>query len=370
MELTIVKTVKGKKVVVAISIVEQHAEAIDEYGYMKCKYRIDGSKVHNGKDYKDGQFHFYTRKKIEGVGEIAGIQIDDPEQRKVVDELKEKLFAEREKEKELIINSLISGEKLIEVSVVGCDWPHYQAWIDVGRHFSAQHLMEEATQRILKDNGIEMYLSNICKFFGGIIDVGVRTKKQLPAYAVNTCSEQKTMEYHSFREGMITHWEAKLSDILAETIKKLKDQQRNEAEAQRVNEENLQQAFAEELWIFDDEPLSRVGGSLLHSLGAHVSESKSRISVYTTGMVRFMKKQNPNTTYTLKNILKEKGFKWDKEREEWCIEYSEKNTQLTIDILKQYDTKANPAELGLMRCWECGSWKWPNELDSDGYCGC
>lgn len=139
-----------------------------------------------------------------------------------------------------------------------------------------------------------------------------------------------------------------------------------EKEAEEATE--LQNAFENELFVFGDELLSSVGNRLLHSLGAKISKQNNQISIYTTGYAKTI--PNANDTYKIKDIIKSAGFHWDKEGKEWAADYSKEMAEKTIELLKKYDSKADPKALGLQRCWECGRWCKPNELDRDGYCGC
>ncbi len=130
----------------------------------------------------------------------------------------------------------------------------------------------------------------------------------------------------------------------------------------------LHNAMENELFIFGDEYLSSVGNRLLHSLGAKMSQKDNRIMIYTTTYSKMI--PNANGTYHIREELKAAGFKWDKEEEEWVSEYGEEMAKKTIELLKTYDTKADPYSLGLARCWECGRWCKPSQLDENGYCGC
>jgi hypothetical protein len=132
----------------------------------------------------------------------------------------------------------------------------------------------------------------------------------------------------------------------------------------------MSEALDKELFVFGDEILSSVGNRVLHSLGAKISKANNRIEIYTTGMIRFMKNIYHNTTYTINEELQKEGFMWDKNEKVWYCYYSEDMAQKTITILGKYDTRVDPLKIGLRRCWECGTWHWPSELDHDGYCGC
>lgn len=144
---------------------------------------------------------------------------------------------------------------------------------------------------------------------------------------------------------------------------------REAAEAKKAAQEReLADAMENELFVFGDEILSSVGNRLLHSLGAKISKKDNRITIYTTTYSKII--PNAVGTYEIREELKVAGFKWDSQEKEWVCDYSEEMAEKTIELLKKYDTKADPHALGLARCWECGRWCKPSELDENGYCGC
>jgi hypothetical protein len=143
------------------------------------------------------------------------------------------------------------------------------------------------------------------------------------------------------------------------------------AEKEAKEAAELKEAFDNELFVFGDEILSSVGNRLLHSLGAKISKQNNRIAIYTTGYAKMI--PNANDTFKIKDILGGPGgmgFQWDGQEKVWAIGYSDVMAEKTIELLKKYDTKADPVALGLRRCWECGRWCRPSQLNEDGYCGC
>jgi len=178
------------------------------------------------------------------------------------------------------------------------------------------------------------------------------------AWEISPKQEEKILAEH---EATVKEAEA-----AAKTEVERKDKERVERKIQEKAE--LEKAFEDELFIFGDEYLSSVGNRLLHSLGAKISQKDNRIEIYTTGYSRMI--PNAVTTYTIKDELKATGFQWDGENKIWHAEYNEETANKTIDLLKKHDTKVDPHALGLARCWECGRWCKPSELDESGYCGC
>lgn len=158
----------------------------------------------------------------------------------------------------------------------------------------------------------------------------------------------------------------KEAEVAAKAEAERKAKERAEREAREKVE--LEKAFEEELFVFGDEFLASTGNRLLHSLGAKISQKNNRIEIYTTAYSKLI--PNAITTYTIKDELKAAGLNWDSQSKKWYTEYSEEMAQKIIGLLKKYDTKADPHALGLARCWECGRWCKPWELDENGYCGC
>lgn len=162
---------------------------------------------------------------------------------------------------------------------------------------------------------------------------------------------------------------AEVERIEAEKEVKERETKTKAEEKRKVNQEAKEKAFQEEILFFGTEFLASVNFRLLHSLGAQITRD-NKIQIFTHGNSRFMKDKNPNTTFTIKDTLKGKGFRWNGENKAWEIDNTEDNQKLVIEHLKKYDTKADPHELGLQQCWECGTWHYQRELDSSGYCGC
>lgn len=165
--------------------------------------------------------------------------------------------------------------------------------------------------------------------------------------------------------------EKRIVDITSwslEQIKKQDEEERKEKESiQEILEKEqkeVEAAIEEELLVYGTEILSCNTNLLLHSLAIQCNEKT--INLYTTFYAQDI--PGANTSYSIKEVLKKEGFKFSGEKKEWYLPYSEENLQKAIEILKKYDTKADPAKLGMGRCWECGCYR--KRLDAYGYCGC
>jgi hypothetical protein len=150
------------------------------------------------------------------------------------------------------------------------------------------------------------------------------------------------------------------------------EKQRIDDETKLQKQQEQQKIEEEELLIWDAGIIyASAGNKMLHSMGAKLSEKENKITVYTTNSAK--KIPNAVTTYSIKEELKNQGFKFNADTKNWEIEMSDEGARKTLDILKKHDTKIWPSKLGMVKCWECGTYFSPKKGDHDGsdyYCGC
>jgi len=149
--------------------------------------------------------------------------------------------------------------------------------------------------------------------------------------------------------------------------KKIQEEEQDRIRIDQIIEKEqaeIEQAKKEELMIYGEEILSCNTNKLLHSLAIHYNDKI--IKLYTTAYAK--KIPEANTSYTIKEILKKEGFKFNGKDKNWLLPYNKENLNKAIEILRKYDSKEEPRKIGLHRCWECGCYS--SRLDSDGYCGC
>ena len=142
----------------------------------------------------------------------------------------------------------------------------------------------------------------------------------------------------------------------AEIAKKRKEEQ--EAEKKKIEEEELFIWHAETVY-------SQAGNSMLHSLGANFHSEQKVIGVYVTSYAKDIPNSNIQSA---KAALKNEGFTFHSNSNEYQIVWNDDNAQKVIEFLKKNSVKAWPGSLGMSRCWECGCFS--KNLDRDGYCGC
>ena len=124
-----------------------------------CEYKIPGV---DENDENEGYFYnaelieskkmMYIRTKIEINGaKYDGVVLPD-EIYAALKQIKDKLTEERDNAIERIIHEILEGKRLIDFGIVGCDFPHYQPWLqDLPEELDGleQHIMERAVVCLL-----------------------------------------------------------------------------------------------------------------------------------------------------------------------------------------------------------------------------
>lgn len=178
-------------------------------------------------------------------------------------------------------------------------------------------------------------------------------------------------QYAALRKDTYDALEARRLD----EIKKAQEKEQKEKKAEEKRAAEYKNALENELFIWDsDQIYSSATNLFLHSIGLKLSKNKNRIAFYTTTYAKQIEKyMSVNTTYSMKDELKALGYEFDDSEKEWYTEYSPENAEKAVELLKKYDTKAQPNQLNMGRCWECGTYHPISKMKIDGpgyYCGC
>lgn len=222
--------------------IELEIHGVNEHGNVDFSYQIASKKL-AGKDYRDGKFLFHADQTINGK-KFGGFSVEG-EQRKEIEKYIENLKKEREEEKENLVKKLISGENLLTVSVVGCDYPHYQAWaegIDEKR-FSAQALMLEAVKRILVEKNIQVDVFDVVEFLQKIHGKNIFCKNEAPSFAINPRAEKNDLDYYGFGEAVVTKYEVKLGDLMNVYFEKINPKKAEKEEEEEKKEVKIVKKF-------------------------------------------------------------------------------------------------------------------------------
>lgn len=189
-----------------------------------------------GKTFKDGKFLFNGNETINGK-KFGGFSVEG-EQKIEIENYIENLKKEKAEERKKILSDIVSGDRVLTVSVVGCDYPHYQAWIDgIDEKISVQELMEEAIKMILKNEGVEeIFLGSSVEFLQKIHGKNIFCKNEAPSFAINPRSEKESRDYHGFGEAVVTSYDVRLSDLMNIYIEKQNAKKRKVEEKNEVKE--------------------------------------------------------------------------------------------------------------------------------------
>lgn len=112
----------------------------------------------------------------------------------------------------------------------------------------------------------------------------------------------------------------------------------------------------DELFIFNAGVIyARAGNKMLHSLGAEIGRE---IVIWTT--VYAGEIPEARSTNNLAAEAKDYGFVLDSENN-LVASFSEEQAQKLVEFLLKYDVKIWPETLGMVCCWECGSYFKPKK---------
>jgi len=198
---------------------------LNKYGKLVMEYKIPGIK-----ENKDNDGYFYNSEflpdknamtfynvKIKGKT-FGGVGLPE-EILKEVKSLLKQFEIERESNINQVVNELVEGKRNIHFSIVGCDFPHYQAWIrNLPEDLQGleQNIMERAIKKIVGENE---FVSNPCDYIQRIVKKSIGTIEDL-GEVLNHEYNSEVQKYHGFKETIVTGFEMKLSDILQPILEK------------------------------------------------------------------------------------------------------------------------------------------------------
>lgn len=217
---------------------------LDKYDYLRLEYKIVG--IEESKHNNDGYFcdaKFDKKKKaitfyqVEFDGKFYnGVKLPDDVYKELLD-VYEVAIKEREKKVEEIIEKIIEGEIPIDFGIVGCDYPHYQPWLNnlpKDLKGKEQEIMEKAIYTLYEKLGYNkpnVYISNSCDFLERKLNKGIMNKDDVIEKAFNLKFNKESQDYHGYKEDVVTGFQIKLTDLIdVEEIKAKQEKIRKEKE--------------------------------------------------------------------------------------------------------------------------------------------
>lgn len=209
---------------------------LNQYGKMVMEYKILGIK--ENKHNPEGYFYnseFLPDKNVMSLyveingKNIRGVKLPENVSKELKN-LLEHFRIERENNINQVVDELVTGKRNICFSIVGCDYPHYQAWVNnLQKDLDGleQDIMKKAISKVL---GQTIY-SNPCEYLESILNRYIFTKDDMPDNIINPRHEQKTLEYYGYKDTVVTHFEMKLMSLMQPVLDKI--QEKNE-KVQRV----------------------------------------------------------------------------------------------------------------------------------------
>lgn len=232
-----------------------------------CEYKILGIKENEN----ENEGYFYNSELIEskkmmqfGIKvEIDGIKFDGvglpDEIYAALKQIKDKLTEERDNAIERIINEILEGKRLIDFGIVGCDFPHYQPWLqDLPEELDGleQHIMERA---VVRYTGKKYLSQNVCEYLEKILKQRIATEEEMNPKAVNIEYNEKTQKYHGYNDTVITGFQMKLSDIIPEAY--LEEMKKKKAAEEKAAAEKEERRKALQVEILDKGKTPGEGGA-------------------------------------------------------------------------------------------------------------
>lgn len=345
MKFTVKKSINDQEVNFEFVVQEEH---LDEYGRLMIIYKLPGIEENkfnpNGffraRDFIDDKkaIMFYDLK-VNGV-KIDGVRVDDNIVNKLI-ALKQKLQQKRKEKIESIVNEIVSGNRKINFKIVGCDWPHYQAWlnnIDSDLKGLEQKIMEQAIKKYYKKHtNKEKHIGNSCDFIQNKLEQPIPSIEANPN-ATNIQYDHEVQEYYGYKKEVITGFDMTLESILKPSIEKeIKEESKKIEEEAKKKREIMKIINATKPHQGPPDTCSYCGRP-----GATWSRE-------TAAGVKYACEPLPGTIYAAAPSA---------DQSEGCLS----------QLMREHEAWAKKE--GLVRCWECGKYYHPSELDETGYCGC
>lgn len=198
---------------------------LNQYGKLIMEYKIPEIKENKNNDGYFYNSEFLPDKNIMTFYDVkikgktfrgVGLPEDILEKIKT---LFEELKAERENNIDQVVDELVQGKRNIYFGIVGCDFPHYQAWIrNLPEDLQGleQEIMTKAIEVIM---GKDESVSNPCDYLQKAANKNIGCIEEI-GDVLNPEFNEETQKYYGFKDSIVTGFEMKLVDILQPVLEK------------------------------------------------------------------------------------------------------------------------------------------------------
>jgi hypothetical protein len=200
---------------------------LNSYDALVCRYKIIGdheNKLNDKGFYYNAVFESYGRT---GILEVYKAKIADriadgfklpPEISTEFTALRTNLLAKRKSLRKKLVSGVVRGIRPITFSIVGCDYPYYQAWLPDTIEGQEQTLVEMAVREYFTGNGIKVCFGNACQFLERLLGQSISAIPH--PKATNVGRDPKVQAYHGYKKEIITSFDVTLSVLLDNFITK------------------------------------------------------------------------------------------------------------------------------------------------------
>jgi hypothetical protein len=200
------------------------AQPVDKNGEFSVKWNLPGR--HETVCFArlvDDTIKFYCVETIPGLGKVGAIRLPA----EILSQLqadKTAALASWEKGRQALVDAVAAGTIPLDVHVVGCDYPEYQAWVEVPVHgpynvetYQAQDIMRRAAEKSCLAAGIPEPTDDICGWLAAEFGKSPRTAAELPTYATprEVSEDEKNRRGSNVRNDACLAWTCKLGDVIA-----------------------------------------------------------------------------------------------------------------------------------------------------------
>lgn len=197
----------------------RYSELVMEYKIIsECENKDNDGYYYNSEYSQEKKAMTYSSLKIKGK-KIGGVTLPD-DMLKEIEAIHENFKATRKANIQKAVNELISGTRNIHFSIVGSEYPEYQAWVENlsdDLDGKTQDIMMQAITAIM---GKDEFVSNSCDYLNRLVYKTIGNI-EIVGNVLNPQFNSEIQKYHGFNEKIVTGFDMNLMDILQTRINRI-----------------------------------------------------------------------------------------------------------------------------------------------------